>query len=132
MAAAAGHILPLEKNCNIHQRCFTGTRTLPSCRIPACLGVGIWLDPCRDQGGTATNYADHVHGKIAADNYISKQQTGEQSIVLAMVQRWPLQSASLSQTPPRQAIQCAPAVVGDAAAAVGDHAADYYRSGENK
>lgn len=90
MAAASGHILPPGKNGNIHQRCFTGTWTLPSCRIPACLGVGIWLDPYRDQGGTATNYANHVHAKIAADNYISKQQTGEQSIVLATVQRWPL------------------------------------------
>lgn len=118
MAAASGHILPLE-NSSIHQWCFTGTWTLPPCRIPACLGLGRWLDPYRDQGGTATNYADHVHGKIAADNYISKQQTGEQSIVLAMEQRWPLQSASLSQTLPQRTIQFAPAVVGDAAVAVG-------------
>lgn len=80
------------------------------------MGLGRWLDPYRDQGGTAANYADHVLAKMAADNYISKQQTGEQSIVLATEQRWPLQ---ISLFRPDAAIQFAPAVGGDAAVAVG-------------
>lgn len=47
------------------------------------LGLGRPPDPHRVQGGTSSNYADHVLAKIAADNYISKQQTGEQSMELA-------------------------------------------------
>lgn len=54
----------------------------------------------RDQGGTCASYVDHILTKIAADNYISGQ-TGEQSIVLSMEQRWPLPDKTMTSNPIR-------------------------------
>lgn len=111
-AVASGLILPL---CNFHphQSCtcfmviFTGSwllsyhsgtsaavayNTILPHSCCGCLGLRRCLDPYRDQGGPTANYTDHVHTEIAADNYIS-EQTGEQSIVLAIEQRWPVLSA---------------------------------------